>query len=153
MSLATSDSVREAASLAEATLSGRVKDEQINAALPFAQERMQELITDYDDVVLLEVDNDKRIAYKRAESLLAASFLPKVLTSVQLAATGIVSFLQRGEEKRTVGDEKAEEKIQAFFEGEALRVLRRYRSADILDDAGKVIGVKSKKSKFSMMAI
>jgi hypothetical protein len=153
MSLATSDSVREAASLAEATLSGRVKNEQINAALPFAQERMQELISDYDDVVLLEVDDDKRIAYKRAESLLAASYLPKVLTSVQLAATGIVSFLQRGEEKRTIGDKKVEEKIQTFFEGEALRILRRYRSADILDDAGEVIGVKSKKGKFSMMAI
>jgi hypothetical protein len=149
--LATRESVRSAGALTDSTISGKVNDTQIDTAITFAVSKMREVQSDYDDTAIGS-EEEKKSDYMLAESLFAVSALPRVLTSVQLAQTGLVSVIERGEEKRTIGDKEEEKKIQEYFEREAMNILAKYRSADWVSN-GKIIGVKSKRSKFSITSI
>lgn len=159
MSFTDKDTVRATSAMAGASVSGKVKDEQIDAAIPFAETELRKTIGDYDTVLAYSNSSTaaqikQKAAYKIAESCFALGFVAKILTSAQLAASGFVKTIDIGKETRTFVSDSDRDQVIGMWRTMAMDKLRDYLETDRTDeDTGEVVGFDSKDRKLSFTVI
>lgn len=152
MPLATLATVRAIGSLDSSAGTGVVGDAQINAAITFATKRMAMLLADYATIAAGTASQQKQ-DYTDAESCFAMARLPELLTSAQLAATGIVKTIDKGKETRSFVSKADRQEIRDYWEEQAFIHIRSWLATSVTDSAGEKIAATSKDKKFSVMAI
>lgn len=141
--------------------SGSASVSQLNAALLFGQRRMLDFVTESDYQTARDYTSGataeqltKQERYKLAEACLALASLPKVLSSSQLAKTGLTNEIELGKTVTRFSSQEEGQKITEKWEREALGFLAPYLSSEKLNaDTGDVEAVTSKSGKFFFGAI
>lgn len=161
MSFTTPGIVRKVGSLSKLPAAGHVTDDQIDAAILSAEVQMRSrivLVTDYDTVLAYTdeataAQKKQKKAYTRAEACFAMAAMPNILTSSQLASTGLIQNVQIGKETRSFSFDSEKQKISDNWISQAELALRDYIVTQIKNSDGKTDIFMAKSSNFAVGAI
>lgn len=152
--------MKSVGSLDEESTTGRVKDRQMDSAIIYAEVTMRALSlkTSYDTVLAYNnasTDSQKETKrmYELAESCFALGRLPQLLTSAQLAATGLIKTFEVGKESRTFASQNEKDAIAANWIKQAYDALSKYLDTSVTDSAGTKQAFVSKNKSVSVMSI
>lgn len=137
-SIADPSSVRAAGALLTSAKGG-ASDEQLNGAIPLAQQLILSYITESDYIAMRDyagADADTiamKAAFALGESRFAVGFLPSLLLSAQLEQTGFKTQSTIGRATTTFGNPVDISAIDDFWRSEGMKAIEAYLDLSYTD--------------------